>query len=649
MLWGTVLFAALAVLQRPIFEAQLLAVGHLFFTLMVVFFLLAAAAGIGWLMVEYCSPEHCSPSHGEQWTIAILLGLGMIGFFWLIMGMIHLPPSWLTILLLLLPVFALWRVRPPRPSRPDLPRPLFILLMVLLLFSFIQSLVPPTSFDALLYHLRLPELWLANENLFQAQKSSPFFHPVLVEALLTPAFQLGGDKAAALLDWVYFPLLLALMWHLTRRFIPEVSAPLVLAIILSIQMIPLLASWTYTDLALAAYQVGTLYALLQWHETSEPKNGWLWIAGAFAGMAMGVKYLSFLTPLMAVLFILLSKRHQAIIPILTFSFFAFFIGSPSYLRNFVSTNNPFFPFALPSPYWDEFRATWYRAAGTGIGYSLRELLAVPWLTTLGVRDTSYYDGRPGVLITTFTPLALWFWARGAGTKATRHKISLLLAFASVYLLFWLLGIISSASLWQGRFLITPLLLLSPVVAYGIAQLEELTTPSFSPARFAYLFIAAWAFFATLIAGAELMAHDPLNGLLSHSNDPAWLERQLGGYERLVQEANRLPQEAKLLLLFEPRSYRMPLQTEADVLLYEYLWRLDQASNNLDGLQINLCTEGYTHIAIYWQGVHFLYREGTINRLSQMDFWLLQKWSRLQQPLWEDETGSHALLELSCQS
>jgi hypothetical protein len=257
MLWGTVLFAALAVLQRPIFDSQLLAIGQLFWALIVVFFLLAAAAAIGWLMVEYCSLK---ASDGERWTIAILLGLGMIGFFWLIMGMIHLPPPWLTILLLLFPVVGLWRFRPPLPSRPDLPRPLFILLILFLLFSFIQSLAPPVSFDALLYHLRLPELWLANENIFQAQKSSPFFHPVLVEALLTPAFQLGGDKAAALLDWFYFPLLLALMWHFTRRFIPEVSAPLVLAIILSIQMIPLLASWTYTDLTLAAYQVGTLYA-----------------------------------------------------------------------------------------------------------------------------------------------------------------------------------------------------------------------------------------------------------------------------------------------------------------------------------------------------------------------------------------------------
>jgi hypothetical protein len=414
-------------------------------------------------------------------------------------------------------------------------------------------------------------------------------------------------------------------------------------------MIPLLASWTYTDLTLAAYQVGTLYALLQWHEMGEPKNRWLWIAAAFAGMAMGVKYLSFLTPLMAVLFILLSRRRNAILPILTFSFFALLIGCPSYVRNLVATNNPFFPFALPSPYWDEFRATWYQASGTGIAYSLPELLAVPWLTTLGLRDTSYYDGRPGVLITTFTPLALWFWGRGAGTKATRRIITLLLAFASVYLLFWLLGIISSASLWQGRFLITPLLLLSPVVAYAIAQLDGLASPSFSPARFAYLFIAAWVFFATLIAGAEFLAHDPLNGLLSNSNDSAWLERQLGGYERLVQQANALPQEAKLLFFFEPRSYRMPLQSEADPLLYEYLWRMDRAGYELQQFQSQLCADGYTHIAIYWQGAHFLYREETINRLSNTQFWLLQKWSRLQQTLWVDETGSHALLELSCKS
>lgn len=642
LLWGTALFAGVAVLQRPLFEREVLALARPLSGLVVAAGMVGAGAGLGWLLVGWLA---LPATLAERWLVATLAGLGFIGLGWLTGGLLWLPPAWLTAGLLALPLLALARLRPPLPALPPLPRPFLALAGAMLTMALLQALEPATSFDALLYHLRLPELWLATGSLLQAQKAAPFFFPVLVEALYTPAFQLGGEVAPQVLHWAYFVLVLGLLWCLTRRFLPTVSAPLVLALALTIQMLPLLAGWAYVDIPLAAYQVGTFWALLHWRE--EPRSRWLLVAALFTGLAIGIKYLSVITPVMAGLFILAERRRAALRPLLLFGLIVALVGSPTYVRNLIGTGNPFFPFALPSPHWDEFRAAWYAAAGTGIGWSLPTLLAVPWLATLGIRDTSFYDGRIGPLLTTFLPLALWFWLRGAGVGTERRVVATLGWLASGYLVLWLLGIVSSAALWQGRFLVTPLLLLCPVAAWGIGQMAQLATPSFSPAALAYLFVGAWAVTATLIAFTELTRTAPLDALVGRPSLAAWREGQLAGYARLVEETQRLPASARLLLLFEPRSYQMPTRTEADTLLYEFSWRLWQAEGNSQQMHEQLCTEGFTHAAIYWRGARFLAESSRANPLPAAEMAQLEQWSHAQHLLWEDESESHALYELRC--
>ncbi len=249
--------------------------------------------------------------------------------------------------------------------------------------------------------------------------------------------QLGGPSAAALLDWCFFPLALGLLWAITMRFVPQADAPLVFGAGAFYPTLSRAGELDYTDIALACYQVGTVWALLHWREGEQ--RGWLWLAAAFTGMAMGIKYLAVFTPMLALVTILWTRRRGALPAMVQFALIALAVGAPSYVRNWLATGNPFFPFALPSRYWDEFRGARYAAAGSGIGWSLREWLAVPWLTTLGLRDTSYYDARPGPLLATFSPLGLWFWLRGAGQSAERRTLALLGSFALGYGLLWFVG------------------------------------------------------------------------------------------------------------------------------------------------------------------------------------------------------------------
>lgn len=642
LLWGVALFAGVAVLQRPQFAPE---VGNLLrplWALVVALFIVAAGLGMGWAAVRALA---LPATNGEGWLVAALLGLGAVGVGWLVMGLVRLPPPWLAAVLLALPVLGLVPWRAPLPTRPKLHTALWALLLTLGGLALLQALEPPTGFDSLLYHLRAPELWLAQGSVFQAQKAAPYFHPAQMVALFTLAMQLGGERAPAVLHWMYMVLCLALLWQTTRRFLPLVSAPLVLALAVTLQMVPILGGRAYTDLALAAYQIGTVWALLHWR--AQPGSRWHWVAAAFAGMAMGIKYLSVLTPVMALLVIVWHRRRMALPAALQFCVIAGLVASPSYLRNLLATGNPFFPFALPSPYWDEFRAAWWAAAGTGTGWSLPALLSVPWLATLGLRDAAYYDGRTGPLVATFAPLAGWFWLRGAGRLAEREAVGLMGGFALGYGLLWLLGVASSALLWQSRFLATPLLLLCPAIAWGIGQLEPLATAQFSPARVARLFVAVWAVVAVLIALAEFGRTDPVQALLGRA-DEEWFQSQVGSYAGLVGELNRLPPNSRALSLFEPRSYRMPIATEADTLLYEYSWRLQRVGGDAARLTPQLCGEGFTDVAIYWRGAQFLNTEDSANMLSDDEFAQLETWAASQERVWLAENREHELLRLRCE-
>ncbi len=209
------------------------------------------------------------------------------------------------------------------------------------------------------------------------------------------------------------------------------------------------------------------------------------------------------------------------------------------------------------------------------------------------------------------------------------------------------GIINSASLWQGRFLLTPLLLLCPVAAWGIQQAAQLATPRFSPARLGRLLVGVWAVLALFIHGVAFARAEIPAVLLGHQSPAAWREARLGGYERLVEQMGGLEAESRTLLLVEPRSLGMPPTTEADTVLYEFPWRLARARNDTTRLTAELCVEGFTHAAIYWRGVRFLNEEARVNALSDEQLQLLETWRGTHERLWLDPTGSHELVRLRC--
>ena len=253
---------------------------------------LAAVAGtmaLGWALGRWLIPVDTGLSGGGRLALAIGGGLGMLGFLqlglaaaqvfsgllgWgLILGAltaVMLSPS-------LVILSGAKNLNPPlrvnsakhlglsgqRPLRQAQGK-LFALLRVTTLSdqkgslglglfcglalgaALLRALAPPAAWDALVYHLTGPKLYLAAGGLTHDLDLPYLGFPHWGEMLFLWAMQLGGDRAAAVIHWVFAPLTLMLLPDLLR---PAASgrAWLAAAILLSTTTTVLLAGWPYVE------------------------------------------------------------------------------------------------------------------------------------------------------------------------------------------------------------------------------------------------------------------------------------------------------------------------------------------------------------------------------------------------------------------
>ena len=107
-------------------------------------------------------------------------------------------------------------------------------------------------------------------------------------------------------------------------------------------------------------------------------------------------------------------------PIILLAAICILVALPWYLRNWIWTGNPFYPFLFGGTYWDAFRAMQLSGAGTGIGFNLSSILSLPLVSTLGYRDVNYFDGRFGPLFLILFPIVLWIWWKSRKDEANHR-------------------------------------------------------------------------------------------------------------------------------------------------------------------------------------------------------------------------------------
>ncbi len=536
----------------------------------------------------------------------------------------------------------------PAPTRFEKFLAAFIFISLLLAFLF--ALTPPVAWDAQTYHLVIPKIALERGRIAPPPDIPYFSFPSLVEMLFLAALVLKGDIAAQVLHFAFLLLALGAVFAFAARYFNPRVAWLAAAMLAAAPSLLLVATWAYVDAALMLYAFAAFYlarvaidkqspisnlqSLISNNEmallrSSQPQSAllamtqatkWFALAGAFAGLAMGVKYTAAIVPV-AVIGVLvignwgLVRRNWSLITVYC-SLFTLF-AAPWYLRNFFFTGNPVYPFLFGGPNWDAFRADWFGRFGTGYLNEPLKLLTAPWDATIyGVEGALGYEATVGGLMLALMPLLLLQSPKSkvqspkseadhSAIRNSQFAIRDLLIFSATLYAFWLLGIAGSKLLQQTRLLFPAFPVFALLAALAFEKLAALDLPQFSLQRFTTMLVI-------VILGLTLSSYllgfaavNPLAYLTGAESRGAFLARHLGAYDRAAQFINaQLPRDARVLALWEPRAYYLQRALQPDSILDAFP-RVVARTRDADAILREWQRAGYTHVLLNRHGLNLL--------------------------------------------
>lgn len=472
----------------------------------------------------------------------------------------------------------------------------------------LRTYLPPVdAFDALLYHLRIPQLWLADGGL-QPYNIPHYWFPGIVEGVYVWGLGMGSELVSQQAHFLWAFLLTLLIWHWTRQLFGDIAAAWAVLLIFSMPSMLLLATWAYTDLALSFYGVAMLYCLWAGIETDDKR--WWKISAIAAGMAMGVKYTSVVMPISAALIITawtFQSPREWIRAVAQFSLFSLVTGSVWYLRNWYWMGNPFYPFVFGGRYWDSFRAQAFSGAGTGIGWDWEAILLLPITVTLGYQDANSIDADIGPLLLTALPLALLAMRRIKAYDAIkRNALTAIGIFIATSAAFWIYGYISSRGLWQARLLMPAMIPFAIPAAIGVTAIREFDSKKFQASFIISGLLIASMALNLINMGLSVIARNPFALATGIVTRESYLEKYQPGYASALEMISRLPEDASVYFLFEPRSYGMTRKVQPDPILDNFSHDLFLHKNPQAILKA-WQRDGYTHVLLNAQGVEYVFQ------------------------------------------
>ena len=471
-------------------------------------------------------------------------------------------------------------------------------------FSFLLTLAPQfEAFDALSYHLTQPATILRDGGL-RALDMFPFWYPNIGENVFLWALAMGSERAAQMMHYTWMTLTALTLWHWSTKTWDIEIGRKTLLLLAAIPSLPMLASWAYTDFALAYYAIAAIYALTSYCLSKSSSR--LYVTAILAGLAMGVKYQSFVVPLTCGLVLLFQRPFsKAFHSAFRFSLAALLTALPWYLRNAIVMGNPFYPFVFGGRYWDDFLAEWFAYPGSGIGWNPIEIFILPLNVILGHRDVVFFDGRFGPIFLVLLPLTIWILIpRTHQDLYQRLSLLAISLFSALSFAAWTLGVINSSSLWQARYLFPAVMAFSVPTALGWDSLAKFDT---SKLRISFLLNGMITIIIALTAfenGIFVLQRNPLAVAVGAQSREQYIKRVAPSYFALMQNMDELPSDAYVYYLFDLRFYSIPRNVKTDILISNFVHDL-YLYKSPDGIIQNWKMKGYTHILVYETGRQFV--------------------------------------------
>lgn len=312
-----------------------------------------SAFGAGFLLLR---PFGLEPDRPQQALLALAAGLGVLSYATLFIGIAQgYTRNGLFLIILFISIFAVigikrLLIRPSYLSIPkdNLQRLFFFLLMMEGIFLLAKALMPTVFYDAITYHLGVPNYYILEGGIKYIPYDSFSNFPFLAEMMYTIGLFLHGLKLAQMTSVLVFLAFALAVYNFSKTFFKEINPALPGLIFLSIPAFIENTNLYTNDLHLAYFTLMAIYCLFLWREKEE--NKYIVLAALFTGFCLATKYIaliSCLLPFAVLIGYFLIKRQRPLrewVKIFTLFFVpAFLVFSPWVIKNLIYTGNPFYP------------------------------------------------------------------------------------------------------------------------------------------------------------------------------------------------------------------------------------------------------------------------------------------------------------------
>jgi len=490
------------------------------------------------------------------WAFSTGLGLGALSLLTLFVGLTgNLYPGVLALILVifLIPSLSgLWQIRTPfkglglqaknmLKSRVDII--ISILILGVLSVGIFSALAPPVEPDALSYHLLRPKYFLERHRIDFVTGNIFFQFPGFMEILFTLGIGLSSDRLAQLIHLLMMLMGLVGIYGYARDKGGIRLALFSALLFLAIPMVNYNASAGLVDVGLASYEILAFIALLLWIERRE--TGFLAIAGAMSGFALGIKYTALFALLLNIIIILavsLKRRRGLLLSMILYLSPALILPSFWYIKNLVKFSNPIHPLfpglfsmlGLNPAFEPSYEGMKAYLSSFGVERSLKNLLILPWIITMPNYRIPLESGAMPFVPLAILPGLLFL-------KRLPSWVKCILAYCGAYLVLWFFF-----GTQQGRFIITPMALLClPTAFCAISLMKMGRLVKFSAILAVVLSVAMCSGILAYKRGKSALTGA---GIISAQE---YLEKSFGAFQAIQYIKNNLPQ-AKVFVFFEPR-------------------------------------------------------------------------------------------------
>ena len=480
------------------------------------------------------------------------------------------------------------------------------LISILIASGYLSALAPPIQFDTLVYHLALPEHYLAAHRFFYVPDLIFWGMPQTAEMLYTWAAALGGLSAALILGWMVGVVALAGVVGLIAQKFSADAGWIGAAALLSGFTLAASLSWGYTEWWTMLFGAAFLLSILFWNQSGSLSQAAL--AGLFAGMALGTKYTGGVLILcgMAVIFtsraVPSASRLKAA---LCFIFAALLVFFPWLIKNIWATGSPTYPLVFAAGAMTPMRLSLYQG-GQPWG-SWLDVFFLPFrLTFLGIEGAPGYSASIGPLLLGLALAAGLGWIQRDQSERELIRLAAIVSISG--LMVWMAAGRFSSYLLQARLYIGLFPAFAVLAAAGYAGLVRYRHKGVRFGAIAGAVVILVLVLSVLEAAVQLLDQGGAAQALGRSTQKAYLDYNLGWFSPAMEAVNQLPAESRVLMLFEARSlYCLPVCTPDETIdrwLRERHDGVDEARPGAEILQ-RWQSEGYTDLLFHKAGAEYV--------------------------------------------